>query len=203
MDSMHVFFFGEICCRSQFSNHPLLVPYQNNTWDCGVFVCRYAYAVYELRHRHFTYEDAGMYCEESTQGAGQRAFYDLISDSAEFNFGMKDIARFRKEFKILIERLSKIYLRFKKKERDDLRQRKGVAVMSSSEGGEDASQPGSRTISPVNQIVQESGRGGANSEPIPMDTDDIALDRTGSIEGLVTTRPIIIHSLDADGNYSI
>jgi hypothetical protein len=31
----------------------LSVPYQNNCWDCGVFVCRYAYSVYALRDRDF------------------------------------------------------------------------------------------------------------------------------------------------------
>eukprot|EP00934_Nitzschia_sp_Nitz4_P002048 Nitzschia sp. Nitz4//scaffold80_size88189//71589//78338//NITZ4_005093-RA/size88189-processed-gene-0.64-mRNA-1//1//CDS//3329558648//2048//frame0 len=92
------------------------VPYQDNTWDCGVFVCRYAYALYELRNRNFTFEDAGMYCDRSSRSTSRSAFYDLISDSAEFQFGMDDIARFRDEFKMLIERLSEVYMSFKRSE---------------------------------------------------------------------------------------
>jgi len=91
------------------------VPLQNNSYDCGVFVCRYAYAIYELRHRNFTYGDAGMYCEEGETNLGdsRRAFRTLISDGAEFDFDMKDIARFREEFKTLIERLSVVYMKWK------------------------------------------------------------------------------------------
>jgi hypothetical protein len=95
------------------------VPLQNNTWDCGVFVCRYAYAIYELRHRDFTYGDAGMYCEEGEVARGEtsRAFHDLISDGAEFDFNMADIARFREEFKTLIERLTNMYKKVKDAEK--------------------------------------------------------------------------------------
>ena len=92
------------------------VPLQNNTYDCGVFVCRYAHAVYELRHRNFTYADAGMYCtddDDGRRGTTSKAFKELISDSAEFDFNMDDIARFREEFKTLIEKLSTIYLKMK------------------------------------------------------------------------------------------
>ena len=31
------------------------VPTQDNSFDCGVFVCRYASAIYQLRERNFTY----------------------------------------------------------------------------------------------------------------------------------------------------
>lgn len=90
------------------------VPLQNNTWDCGVFVCRYAYAIYELRQKEFTYGDAGMYTVGGVAtGSGSRAFKDLISDGAEFDFNMEDIARFREEFKTLIERLSALYQKMK------------------------------------------------------------------------------------------
>ena len=46
-------------------------------------------------------------------GSGSRAFKDLISDGAEFDFNMEDIARFREEFKRLIERLSALYQKMK------------------------------------------------------------------------------------------
>ena len=95
------------------------VPLQNNTWDCGVFVCRYAYAIYELRDRDFTYGDAGMHCEntEVITGLSSRAFQELISDGAEFDFNMDDIARFRDEFKTLIENLSRLYVKAKSAEK--------------------------------------------------------------------------------------
>ncbi len=82
-------------------------------------MCRYAHAIYELRYRDFTYRDAGMYCSEyeSGRGATSKAFKELISDSAEFDFNMEDIARFRDEFKTLIEKLSGIYLKMKNAEK--------------------------------------------------------------------------------------
>ena len=91
------------------------VPLQNNSWDCGVFVCRYAYAIYELRHKDFTYGDAGMHCQEGgvARGPASRAFRELISDGAEFDFNMEDIIRFREELKTLIERLSPLYHKMK------------------------------------------------------------------------------------------
>lgn len=96
-----------------------LVPLQNNTWDCGVFVCRYAYALYELRHKEFTYGDAGMYYQgDITRGSESRAFHDLVSGGPQFDFNMKDISRFREEFKTLIERLSVLYQKMKSAEKE-------------------------------------------------------------------------------------
>ena len=113
------------------------VPLQNNTWDCGVFVCRYAFAIYELRYRNFTYGDAGMYCNavDVSRGEASRAFHDLISDGAEFDFNMDDIARFREEFKVLIERLTNLYKKSKDAEKavsEQEKQRKRQALDSSS-----------------------------------------------------------------------
>ena len=90
------------------------VPYQDNGWDCGVFVCRYAYALYQLRHRAFSYNDAGVdRCGE----AKGKAFDDLVTKATGFNFGKEDIVRLRREIRTLIERLSRLYLR-RKKEHD-------------------------------------------------------------------------------------
>jgi len=104
---------------SNFHFRDHTVPLQNNTWDCGVFVCRYAYAIYELRDRDFTYGDAGMHCEETDiiSGSSSRAFQELISDGAEFDFDMADIARFREEFKTLIIQLSRLYAKAKSAEK--------------------------------------------------------------------------------------
>jgi hypothetical protein len=89
----------------------LPVPYQDNSWDCGVFVCRYAYAVYLLRHRSFSYRNINAFGERP-----KLRFQELITDSPEFSFAMPDIARIRNEMKTLIERLSGVYLPWKQEE---------------------------------------------------------------------------------------
>lgn len=77
-----------------------------------------------------------MYCEESdvTRGAASRAFHDLISDGAEFDFNMEDIARFREEFKTLIENLSDLFQKAKAAEKaleqEQKRQRQASEVSS-------------------------------------------------------------------------
>jgi hypothetical protein len=85
----------------------ILVPFQNNGWDCGVFVCRYAQSLFRLRDRKFSYADA------SDEGKLNCTFKRMITDSPEFDFGMNDISRLRKELMILIERLSHIYVPWK------------------------------------------------------------------------------------------
>ena len=84
------------------------VPTQDNSFDCGVFVCRYAYAIYQLRERNFTYADAGMYCDMDDE-RNQSGLYHLITLGASFDFNMDDIVRFREEFKTLLRRLSVVY----------------------------------------------------------------------------------------------
>ena len=105
------------------------VPYQNNTWDCGVFVCRYAYAIYQLRNRNFTFQDAGLGSPNKSKKNKRKrmgAFYQLITNGDEFNFDMDDIARFREEFKILIERLSKLYIDMKWIEKEQQKKQKTI-----------------------------------------------------------------------------
>mmetsp|Transcript_56671 Transcript_56671/g.156923 ORF Transcript_56671/g.156923 Transcript_56671/m.156923 type:complete len:90 (-) Transcript_56671:105-374(-) len=60
------------------------VPRQRNKKDCGAYVCKYAEAVYGLRNLD-----------------GFELELEL-----ELDFEVKDIARFREEFKTLIEELS-------------------------------------------------------------------------------------------------
>lgn len=78
----------------------LTVPYQENSWDCGVYVCRFAYGLYLLRSKKFLAEEV----------SGKRPFENLITKSPEFSFGMKDIVRLRREIMKLIVSLSNIYI---------------------------------------------------------------------------------------------
>jgi hypothetical protein len=71
-------------------------------------VCRYAYAVYLLRHRSFSYRAANAVDE-----GGKKRFQELITESPAFSFAMPDIARIRDEMKTLIEGLSRLYLPWK------------------------------------------------------------------------------------------
>jgi len=75
------------------------IPYQDNSWDCGVFVCRYAFALYHQRENHITYKEI----EDDPQ------FQRSITRSLGFQFDMKDIVRLRREIKTLIDRLSELY----------------------------------------------------------------------------------------------
>ena len=96
--------FQSICFL--YNSHSLLclcfskVPYQENGCDCGVFVCRYAYNLYTIRHQKFTL--LGM--RETPQ------FLSRITRGAAFQFDMSDIARIREEIGVLIDHLSKHYL---------------------------------------------------------------------------------------------
>jgi hypothetical protein len=87
---------------------PLLtpkIPYQDNGCDCGVFVCRYAYNLFQMRSKCFSQFDMSDNCS------------DLFEESGLFDFDMQDIARIREEMESLIRNLSKVYLRTKKLEK--------------------------------------------------------------------------------------
>jgi hypothetical protein len=98
-----------------------IVPLQDNGSDCGVFVCRYAYALYRLRHLDFTYYDA--FQDKSVDSRfivspkyRRKAFKDLITKGVTFQFSVEDITRIRDEFKELIQNLSKIFEDWKRSE---------------------------------------------------------------------------------------
>ena len=81
-------------------------PRQDNGCDCGVFVCRYAYSLFQMRNECvFSQFDMVDECR------------DLFEDSGLFEFGMNDIARIREEMKALIGNLSKVYGQMKKLEK--------------------------------------------------------------------------------------
>jgi len=87
---------------------PLItVPYQNNRYDCAVFVCRYAYSLYVMRNLRFTLEDYN----ESPR------FNTLIENGPAFQFDMPDIQRIREEMLTLIEKLSVTFLRMEEEKK--------------------------------------------------------------------------------------
>ena len=88
------------------------VPKQNNGCDCGVFVCRYAYAMLRLRHHIFNWEGANL---NKANKVGH--FHDLITVSQEFDFTMSDIAYLRNEMLELVKGLSKYHCEWKKEQR--------------------------------------------------------------------------------------
>lgn len=96
------------------------IPYQNNSWDCGVFVCRYAFALYKLRNISFSFQEYRQDC-----------FRSLITNSEPFQFDMKDITRLRQEMKALVENLCTAYVPWKseqdRKAKEDRRKAKAVA----------------------------------------------------------------------------
>jgi hypothetical protein len=85
-----------------------LVPKQLNSWDCGVFVCRYAYSMLLLRHNEFTFSGS----DNARGKCCMTSFKNLIKSDA-FRFNLDDIARLRDEIRTLIERLSELYLDWK------------------------------------------------------------------------------------------
>jgi Ulp1 family protease len=94
------------------------IPYQINKVDCGVYVCRYAYAMYRMRERPFTYADVKYFDNPNTK---QPCFTELITNHKAFDFNAEDIVRIRSEFMQLLERLCKMYLKWKKMDDDQKR----------------------------------------------------------------------------------
>jgi len=98
--------------RSSCQIYDPQVPRQNNSNDCGVFVCRYALAIYQLRQLKFSYRDAGLHTTHKASSSRERksrAFSDLITHGESFNFDVGDIQRIRSEFKTLLQRLQPLY----------------------------------------------------------------------------------------------
>jgi hypothetical protein len=99
-----------------------IVPYQLNGWDCGVFMCRYAYALYLLRDKTFSFRETNLRSNKP-----KSRFRRLITESYAFDFTGDDIQRIRTEMKTLIERLSVIYSRVKEDEKQAKLAKKAAA----------------------------------------------------------------------------
>jgi hypothetical protein len=94
-----------------FASLIFIVPYQLNGWDCGVFMCRYAYALYLLRDMTFSFGETNIRASKPAER------FRLITESEAFAFDGDDVQRIRTEIKTLIERLSVIYARVKEEEK--------------------------------------------------------------------------------------
>ena len=101
---------------------PFKVPYQQNGWDCGVFVCRYAFSVLSLRRKPFQFDGSKQYVDKEAQKSMKNMLNTEISESTAFTFGMDDIERLRREFATLIDKLSDLY-KVKEKARLDEKKR--------------------------------------------------------------------------------
>ncbi len=85
---------------THFFSYFFLVPQQRNGYDCGLFVCRYAYAMYQMRNETITYHD--IYKEKSS-------LLSKITNSQLFQFNQKLINEFRIQLGQLIDNLSSVY----------------------------------------------------------------------------------------------
>ena len=73
-----------------------------------MFVCRYAFAVLQLRGRSFNRNDTWFQS-------------DLEANCNEFDFDMEDIKRLREEIRQLIQRLSELYVEWKQEQKEQAR----------------------------------------------------------------------------------
>ena len=83
------------------------MPQNNNTCDCGVYVCRYTYNMYLMRNRSFTNSDID-------------SSFQLINKSAEFKFIDDDIYQIRLVLKKLVQTMSLLYKCYKDNISDDV-----------------------------------------------------------------------------------
>ena len=75
-------------------------------YDCGLFVCRYAYALYQARFNPITYVD--LHLEKPP-------LKTAITQSTFFNFDDLEVTLLRAEVGVLIDNLAKVYSRVERK----------------------------------------------------------------------------------------
>ena len=78
----------------------LTVPAQENGFDCGLFVCRYASAMYYLQDIEITFADV---IKE------QPPLMNKLSLSPYFRFYQSTVTKFREELLLLLKELSRLY----------------------------------------------------------------------------------------------
>ncbi len=136
------------------------IPYQNNGWDCGVFVCRYALGVLALRNSSF---QADVCIKKKDRPATVKLNVGkIIAECKGFDFDMRDIARLREEFATLIDRLSDTFNR-KEEERKKMKlklknekeeQKENPEVTNSSNQNKDDPQAGDQVGDQVGDCNQ-------------------------------------------------
>ncbi len=85
-----------------------IVPYQEKSWDCGVYTCRYAPAILQSWDMPFTFSHA----------KNNNNFQILITNNHKFKFSGIEITAMRLEMSLLIMNLSSIYQTLKAQEKE-------------------------------------------------------------------------------------
>ncbi|KAL7551587.1 hypothetical protein ACHAWF_014773, partial [Thalassiosira exigua] len=140
------------------------IPYQENGCDCGVFVCRYAYNLYVLRHQKITWEDI----------TEKPPFEYLITNNTAFEFDMLDIARIREEIGTLIDNLSKHYLRIKVEENKNKKAKRKAKRSGKDEKesvDEKQSVDATNESAPIDALSEAIEDGGTTSEGVSIEAD--------------------------------
>ncbi len=86
------------------------VPQQRNGFDCGLYVCMYAYAVYQIRHRPITYSD--LYLNKTPCS-------EAITEVSYFQFTSEEITGLRQQIAQLIDYLVIVYKNVTRKPPDN------------------------------------------------------------------------------------
>ena len=90
------------------------VPTQLNQTDCGVFVCRYIFALYKLRDRIFSYADARVHPVPGRTDVqpDREVCWQQLQNSVPFQFDRTDMTRIRDEIKTLVINLHDLHYRW-------------------------------------------------------------------------------------------
>jgi len=148
------------------------IPYQENGCDCGVFVCRYAYNLYKMKHLKFTWDDI----------TEDKPLRTLITCNPAFEFDMADIARIRGEIETLIDNLSKLYLRIKEQEKAKKRAKR-QAIESYKTSEKNASSSNSSTENASEEVANAASRDKDSRSETKLAASEENGGPAGSIEG--------------------
>lgn len=145
----------------------LAAPGQLNGYDCGVFVCRNAYAVTLLRHRLFSYADFG-YPEQNAK----ISMFEESEGKEAFSFDHGDIDRLRENLLKLIENLSFVYAQWRTQQQQKRREAKALK-----NGESDLSSSGANT----NKMNAYEANPGAPGEPEDSEDEKVSRHGAGSL----------------------
>ncbi len=95
----HIIFCAQCSVYAHFILFFLPVPRQTNSWDCGLFTCKYAHALYQQRWQMITVNDL----------RGKKPLINVITNSPYMKFDYRDIDEMRVELRKLIDNLSDLY----------------------------------------------------------------------------------------------